>query len=135
LRFESFARTITNFADKRLAAHITCWSLGEFEDSNVRERKKYERSDLEGLKADYDGVESYLNEVIKEFETKFHELRGDDVPLRNLPTLCLLVTSTDNFRTGTSRRVRRIQRVLQSALLVPLELPTQAANTFQAPPA
>ena len=129
LRFETFARTLRSIGDDRLAGHVTPWDPEDLEAMGDSEQRQYRLSDLAGLKADYDAIEIYLNSQVNEFTSRLHTLPVKDrFPLEKLADLHLFVTSTNTFRAGTSRRLSRIQRVLQTALLVPLELPTQEAG-------
>lgn len=125
LTFESFARTVPSLADHRLTGNISHWEDEGYKRMGEIERKAYNVSDLEGLRVDYDGIESYLNKVVGEYESRFHKLPAEGFALKDSTALDHFVNDTESFRNGISRRLRRIQRVLQSALLVPLELPTQ----------
>lgn len=113
LVFEQLGRTVRTLDDKRLR-----WVPGVGEEGPGYE-----------VKVDYDGIESYLRTKIMEFEKKLQTVKNQgSVPLATLNELYLFVTDTKDFRGGIARPFKRIERIMQKALLVPLELPMAKPN-------
>ncbi|HET7328221.1 MAG TPA: hypothetical protein VFJ14_13155 [Nocardioidaceae bacterium] len=73
------------------------------------------------LRRSYKRIEKYLNKVIKEYKEKRHLVAGGSgVPLEELTTLSAFLGSA--FKPAVADRMDDIIKVLQTALLQPLDL-------------
>lgn len=126
---EVYEQHLLDLSDRQLMFEHFARTVGTLDDERLR------TNSCNDLKADYDGIESHLNENIKEFEQRLHSVKDKGtVPLADLEELNLFVTNTKDFKAGISNRFTRIEQTLQAALLVPLVLPRVEGRGQQVPP-
>jgi ABC-type nickel/cobalt efflux system permease component RcnA len=74
--------------------------------------------------AEYQVIENYLNQLVKEFERNLHLVeQRRKITVTALVTLNSFLTDTQGFRAGVSEPIHRLVLTMQQALLVPLKLP------------
>jgi hypothetical protein len=85
------------------------------------------------LQTDFGDIESYLNQIFKEFEQNLRLVEEQGTAtLSSLDKLHSFLTDTRGFRAGVSEPFHRIVLTLQKALMVPLELPRVGEKPRQA---
>lgn len=134
---DAYEQQLLDLNDQQLTFEHLSRSLETIDDRRLRRNPSMASEDGPpyDLKAEYGGIESYLNRKIKEFEDNLHHVKiQGTVPLADLKELHLLVTNTEEFKTGISGRFTRIVETLQAALLVPLVLPMIGENPHQTSP-
>jgi hypothetical protein len=85
------------------------------------------------LQTDFKDIETHLNQIFKEFEQNLRRVEGQrTASLSSLVELNSFLTDTQGFRAGVSEPFHRIVLTLQTALMVPLELPRVGEKSKQA---
>jgi hypothetical protein len=81
------------------------------------------------LQTEFKHIESYLNEIFKEFERCLHFVEEEGiVKISSLVKFDAFLTDSQDFRAGVSEPFHKVVLTLQKALMVPLELPGVAGR-------